>query len=91
MKRYSSETRDKSSRLKFQHKGLKDFPVDFPAGGKRSFHEHVGKVVPGVETIHLGGLDEAVHQESGLRPILAAMSDPVLRSQFYDLHQAFTS
>ncbi|MBK5261009.1 MAG: hypothetical protein JJE17_00360 [Peptostreptococcaceae bacterium] len=72
-----------------RHERLKDYPAKLPAGGNRAIHEHIGKVITGIEIIHLGGLYEAVHQRTGLGPILAAMGDPVLRPKFHDLHEAF--
>lgn len=71
------------------HEGLKDLPAKFPAGRNRSLHEQVGKVVTGVEVMHLGGLHEAVHQSRCPRTFLTAMRNPVLGAKFYDFDQTF--
>ena len=73
------------------HEGLKDILSNLPACGNGSLHEYIGKVVTGIEAVHLGGLDEAVHQRGCPGPFLGTMGNPVLGAKFYDFHQAFAT
>ncbi len=72
-----------------RHERLKHLPAKFPTCTNSSLHEYIGEVVAGVEAIHLGGLQEAVHQGGCPRTFLASMGDPVLGAEFYNLHKAF--